>query len=79
MNTTPVIVKHQLVLNDPTTKIPYVSSREKRILACNVSEISHGVKFLLMKLYTHDNTLPPLVFNISNEERVNAFKEFYGE
>ena len=79
METTPVIVKHQLVLNEPTTKPPIVSSREKRILACKVSEISHGVIFLLMMLYTHDNSLPPIVFNISNEQRVTAFREFYGE
>ena len=66
-------------MNDPTTKPPIVSSREKRILACKVSEISHGVKFLLMMLYTHDKTLPPIVFNISNEDRVKAFREFFGE
>ena len=66
-------------MNDATTKPPLVSSREKRILAFKVSEISHGVKFLLMKLYTHDNTLAPIIFNISNEERVRVFKEFFGE
>jgi hypothetical protein len=67
------------VLNDPTTSIPIVRNRENRILVFKVSEIKQGSKFLLMLLYTHDNTEPPIIFNISNEDRVTAFKNFYEE
>ena len=66
-------------MNDPTTKSPIIRNRENRILAFNVKEIKQGSKFLLMMLYTHNNTEPPIIFNISNEERVNAFKNFYDE
>ena len=66
-------------MNDSTTSNPIVRNREKRILAFKVSEIKQGSKFLLMMLYTHDNTEAPIIFNISNEDRVNAFRNFYEE